>query len=338
MDSPFIGVAIGLVLMLALLSALTSTLTEAVARFIGLRGEYLLRGLRTMVASKSDFSMMPFKKAISGADSDVLREFLAHPLVEANGNKGVVHPEAGNKRLKAKDRRRLPSYISGRTAAVALLEVVIPNAAGQTTLTNLEGELAKREVDERLKKVLLSLAREARNDIDEFRRGIERWYDEHMARVSGWYKRHTRWISLGIALVIVLVLNLNGVRIASALYLDEPLRAAVVAAAQDAEPCTDDAKECLAQAREQVAPLAAAGLPIGWTEVAECAELECTFWERYGFTDPVRGAGHDLMHLGLTLLGYALLVIATLPGARFWFDALGRLNSLRSTGPRPPQK
>ena len=30
------------------------------------------------------------------------------------------------------------------------------------------------------------------------------------------------------------------------------------------------------------------------------------------------------------------MIGATVPGARFWFDALSKLGSLRSTGPKPP--
>jgi hypothetical protein len=38
----------------------------------------------------------------------------------------------------------------------------------------------------------------------------------------------------------------------------------------------------------------------------------------------------------LVLLGWALTVGALTPGARFWFDLLSKLGSLRSTGPKPP--
>ena len=37
----------------------------------------------------------------------------------------------------------------------------------------------------------------------------------------------------------------------------------------------------------------------------------------------------------LVLLGWGLMVAALIPGARFWFDLLSRLGTLRSTGPRP---
>jgi hypothetical protein len=33
--------------------------------------------------------------------------------------------------------------------------------------------------------------------------------------------------------------------------------------------------------------------------------------------------------------GFLITIIALTPGARFWFDLLSRLGSLRSTGPKP---
>jgi hypothetical protein len=50
---------------------------------------------------------------------------------------------------------------------------------------------------------------------------------------------------------------------------------------------------------------------------------------------PRPAVGHDLAVLGLVLLGWTLMVIALLPGARFWFDALSRLGTLRSSGTKP---
>jgi hypothetical protein len=90
-----------------------------------------------------------------------------------------------------------------------------------------------------------------------------------------------------------------------------------------------------------------AGLPIGWHTVPACAPVttkgktgksspKCTnVFERTGLI----GAGFSFWHnVGVFLLvlaGWLLMVIALLPGARFWFDLLGRLGSLRSTGPKP---
>lgn len=48
---------IGLVFVFATFAALVSVLTEAIGRLIGLRGEYLLRGIRSLVDGPSDFEL-----------------------------------------------------------------------------------------------------------------------------------------------------------------------------------------------------------------------------------------------------------------------------------------
>ena len=37
----------------------------------------------------------------------------------------------------------------------------------------------------------------------------------------------------------------------------------------------------------------------------------------------------------LVLIGFLITITALTPGARFWFDILGKLGTLRSTGPKP---
>jgi len=37
----------------------------------------------------------------------------------------------------------------------------------------------------------------------------------------------------------------------------------------------------------------------------------------------------------LFLIGFLITIIALTPGARFWFDLLSKLGSLRTTGPKP---
>ena len=49
LSSPVIDLAIGLTFVFAVTAALASLLTEFIARFLGLRGAYLLSGLRELV-------------------------------------------------------------------------------------------------------------------------------------------------------------------------------------------------------------------------------------------------------------------------------------------------
>jgi hypothetical protein len=49
LSSPIIDLAIGLVFVFGVAAALASFVTELISRFIGLRGAYLLTGLRELV-------------------------------------------------------------------------------------------------------------------------------------------------------------------------------------------------------------------------------------------------------------------------------------------------
>jgi hypothetical protein len=352
MNNAFLGVAISMVLIFAILASAATAVTEGISRFLGLRAEYLLRGLRTLLVQNNTFklSLRPGKKAPAGAEgkSATLRAILAEPAIEATGPKGGM-ADAGNAPLSSSERRNLPSYVSGRAFSRAVIDVALPNAAGLTTLQEFENQLAQNQalaaddpkhLDDRLYKLLLNLLRETNGDINRVRTRLENVYDEHMKRVSGWYKRHVRWITIGAGAALVLLLNLNAVRVASALYLDEPLRAAVVAQAQKPAQCDATSPgDCLDKVRAAVQPLAAAGLPIGWTAVPDCAgSTHCSWWARYGITTPTRSStGHNLLHVLVALLGYVLMALAVLPGARFWYSALDRLNVFRSSGARPAE-
>jgi hypothetical protein len=347
MDSLVLQTAIGLVFVFATFAALASVLTEAVARFVGLRGEYVLRGMRSLVDGSAQFGLgfgdlmrrTPTEPTGTPEDPEnkVMKDLIRHPLVAGQADKAAMPGNAGSAKLPNKQRRKLPSYVSGRSFARALMDLIIPDAAGKTTADDIESALKQRGLPEPLRKALLALLADAKGDVAAFLRNVENWYDDHMARVSGWYKRHVRWITVGIATVLVLAFNLSAVEIARSLYTEEAVRGAVVTQAADTVECQGTAAKCLHDLRAEIRKESDVGLPIGWGTVEACADPQqsCGWLDRYGLGDPTTG-GNDLEPILLVVLGWVLMVVALLPGARFWFDALSRLGSLRSTGPKPP--
>jgi hypothetical protein len=111
-----------------------------------------------------------------------------------------------------------------------------------------------------------------------------------------------------------------------------------VTQASRASHCTAGPADCIQQLRAGIDTARGSGLPIGWTITQACAAStsRCTWFERHDlWVQHARGWLNQLGALTLLLLGWALMVVALLPGANFWFDALGRLGTLRLTGPKP---
>ena len=450
MDSLILQTAIGLVFVFAISAGLVSVITESISRYVGLRAEYLLRGLRTLVDGGGDFTL-PFWEAVTGRVSNkrtaagavpvapdaassavqaadhaaaaastaglarseraaqaaatgaasaargrdkaqstanasthsdaaaaeavnaskvsaaaaaafkavhtaaqlaavpaanrppaLVARIMAHPLIGVTAHAGQGPARAGDAPLKNQQRRQLPSYVSGRSFAQALIDVIVPDARGATTMTQIEQSIASippGDIPEQLRAALQSMTDNANADVAAFRTNLEHWYDDQMSRVSGWYKRHTRWVSLVLGVIVVLVFNLNVLTIARSIYTDEALRGSVVTQATQASSCgKKDPATCLQDLRGTLASVRGAGLPIGWTKVAPCAvpKSGCNWFEDRGlWVHHGQIWTIQIAEFGLLLLGWVLMAIALLPGANFWFDILGRLGTLRTSGPKP---
>jgi len=308
----------------------------------------------------------------SDADEAMVTLIVNHPLIASSANEGVPPHQAGDRTMTNKERRNLPSYLSGKTFARALIDILViqvnvgantdakdrgandngANDHGGDDREPAHGNPGHREArqldalrhwagsDDPPHKHLAGVLRPllaAAHDLKELETSVAGWYEEQMSRVSGWYKRHVRWISLGIGAVLVVAFNVNAIKIADALYSDQALSTSVVAEATRASSChTSNPATCLADLRSEVGKLRGTGLPIGWGTVHACAmRPSCSWLDRHGFTSIDQTGGADVWAFLLVLLGWAVMILALLPGARFWFDLLSKFGTLRSTGPKP---
>jgi hypothetical protein len=170
--------------------------------------------------------------------------------------------------------------------------------------------------------VLLGMIDNAEGDRDRLRTQIERWFDDEMDRVSGWYRRRVQlWITV-YGTVLAIVFNVDSIGIAQDLWRSPVERAAVSAAAAG--------QKSLADVDSSLDAIRSLSLPLGWTAPHSGA-------------NPGQGS-HDPRHFpasagefGLKLLGLISTILALTLGAPFWFDALGKLGSLRNAGNTPPK-
>jgi len=233
-------------------------------------------------------------------------------------------------------RRSLPSYISARSFAEAVIDLVVPDPEGQTTMTTIQDNLDTLPEEMPFRTSLDALVKNAAGDVSRFRTSIEQWYDDHMGRVSGWYKRYVAIITLVAGAILVVLFNLNALTIGRTLYTESAVGAAVSSVAAKVTSCSakESQEDCLANLEGQLSAAAAAGLPIGWGTVRDCTEpnAQCNWLDQRGIFSR---HGNSFWQLVTVLIGFLIMIIALLPGAQFWFGLLTKIGTLRATGPPP---
>lgn len=282
--STILEVAVGMVFVYLLLSLICSALNEIIESWFKMRARDLEKGLLTIFSE-------PDKAG------EISKLFFDHPMIKALGTN--------------------PSYIPSRTFSLALWNIA--STAGQTGAgaVAVTRDLAKIRAtitalpNEKIRRVLLMHVDEAGNDFDRARENVERWYDDVMDRVSGWYKRRTQWILVVLGLGLAAGLNVDTLKIADRLYNDTPLRTTITAAAEGYAAASKESGQVADQEiQKNFDRLQGLGLPIGWTE-----------------KDRPDSLGSFLVKV----FGLLLTAIAISLGAPFWFDVLNKFMVVRST-------
>jgi hypothetical protein len=361
---PALDLAIGLSFIFFLLAVLASTLQEFLAALLGLRARTLEQGLRSLLedpekgwkvvddfydheliqslyrtkAPKAVTDAAPRRKRLAGVRTRVTS--IAAKLTRADARKArrsAAEDKAGRKAYTQArgpiaraaafvGRTKGPSYVSPRTFAEVVLDTFLPDkrtAIRHQTELNEFLDALPPALQERLR----PLATGAVTDVTKFRKHIEAWYDDTMARVSGWYKRKSQIILLVIGALMVVAINANTLTIGERLWKDPQVRAAVVAKATALASATptatptpapadaklSDAAQQLNIAADDVNDVRKVGVPMGWSGEAK-PQL------------------HNLHDWIMTFGGWLLTIVAIALGAPFWFDLLGRFSRLRSSG------
>ena len=229
-------------------------------------------------------------------------KFFKHPLIQ-----GLTGPGG-----------RLPSYISSQAFATALLDVVIPaDPAGPRSIDQVRTLIAQLPPG-RARDVLLPLLNQAGNDLTQARRNVETWYDDTMDRVSGWYKRRAHLIVACLALGITFLFNADTLTIANNLARNPAVAASVAAAARTEAGQPMPSREQLPALQSALKMLQ---VPIGWSLDRNNPRALPAATDYWGWI--------------AKLLGLLFTSVAVSLGAPFWFDFLGKVVNLRSSGAPP---
>ena len=207
-----------------------------------------LNELTAAVLNRRAIHLQRWFVKLFGLDEEGRDGFLNHPLIRQlrgtrldlrhdrrEASPGVPSAEKAPSGLRGLRYSKVPSYISAATFATTVLSLLGRTDEGRATpatAQELRTAIDTHFKESGLQGVLRSLLNDAGGEIGEFRRRLEQWYDEEMDRLSGWYKRRTKWFLLLWGLGLALVLNVDTALLARTLWTDSTLRSAVVAEAQ----------------------------------------------------------------------------------------------------------
>ena len=274
-------------------------------------------------------------RAIQGRSSDADLGDLTTTLFENWRIQALVRDPSSNSR-----RRRRPSYLAPEALSRALVEHLamlggtaetkatkdastarppaVALEATQTLWQQADDELFAA-IDKGIDKIkggspalsaaLAKALREPEAKVEAFRVTVEGYFNDTMARASGWYKRKVQWVLLILAVVLAVGLNINTVHVASRLWKEPALRSAVATQATKAAATTTAPTP--QQAADDVDAVHQLNLPVGWGKANRPT----------GFNGVV-GA----------IVGWLIAIAAISLGAPFWFDLLSRLARLRGSG------
>ena len=314
---PALDVALGLIFVYFILALVCSGINEAIASFMRWRAQDLERGMWELLKD-------PEK------GSETLEKFKAHPVIHPMlhpEHKSVVAPSPPIKddHLKTSRKTHFPSYIPARTFVTALLGLdhrtisVAKGADLRQELRTLDDSI-KQIPSEPVQQALTSLLHSAQGDAIAFRRSAEQWYDDHMDRVSGWYRRRIQKVLWVLAFAVAITLNADSLQIAKRLWVEPSVRASLVSQAQNAGDGTGEESNPTAE-------LESLAVPLGW-------HLASARDDAQGF--PFYTKWSMFWTLLSKLVGLSLTAVAISLGAPFWFDTLSKLARLRNSGAPPP--
>jgi hypothetical protein len=292
LGSPVLDIAIALSFLFFLLSVIVSAVGEFWAGVFKLRAKTLKAGLNGMLG-----------------DAVLVEKVLGHPLIRTELLNKSGQPLSGGA-------ERGPSYISARDFAQAFRAEYNATA----------------EVVKQLKAQLAALGINTAQVTEEDQAALERWFDDSMDRVSGWYKRKSQIIALIVAVVVAVGLNANALRVGEYLEREPTVRGTVVAQAE-------------ATAKEEgfIGSETSGNSDESGQAAIEAAGRQATdaYKKIDGLKLPLFWSGGNLPHgfsgWAVEVVGLLLTAVAISFGAPFWFDALGKLANLRMAGNKPSE-
>lgn len=311
-------IIISVVVIYLIFSIVVFVIVEWFAGLIQLRGKMLENAIKGMFN-----------------DDGIADEILQHPVV----------------RNLAAQRRRRPAYLPASSIAAAIIDLVSRNGGSEKSqaIERFKAGVANMPAGN-VKQLLGSLGQNA-DDVKALGVTIEKWYNDGMDRLSGWYKVRTRTITLVCSIAITLIFNIDTIYIIRAAKADPVLRQrmndlgdriladSTLMATINSFPAYDndyyedyvnDSTITGDQVDDETAGMQG---PVALSPDQRLQQLS-ELGQLIRSSDlPIGWQIQNDKPVHYIVLGWILTALALTAGAPFWFDLLKRLVNVRIAGP-----
>ncbi len=359
-----LDIGIGLVIIYLAGSVLVSAIQELIASLLQWRSKHLKESVLQMMLNatseaQTNSSDSQIEKELQTAKKlrdDIYNSSFVQSLNHTSINFSGKQEEITGEKYKELFTRTDPSYLSSETFATALIQQLKEELKGmldnpQNASTSGAIKTIKNKINDSdkiptsLKETLTTLAdraslkaSEADNKLLMFQKEIETWFDRSMDRASGVYKRNTQLFCFFLGFAIAIIFNLDSLFLAQRLSQDTAMRSALAGGAETI------VRESTAQNSQSFNPgklqeninslLGNSSFIAPITENADnlmsCPDKKQTS-ENPTSCDPLEKTLNP-WKIFPTVVGWIITALAIYMGAPFWFDILGKLVNVRSTG------
>lgn len=324
-------IVISLVFLFFLLSLLASAIQEIVASYLDLRGKYLEKGINNILSNQNYLGKEGVQPLGEGFFRSVIFKKLYPPHIKGK-----------------------PDYLSSDSFVSILLQLIIQNQQSDEPLTLNALKASVNEMPTGDVKELLQYYLKGANNLNQFKRSLDNWYDEVMREVTGWYKRNAKKLLFGIGFALAVFFNANTFSIYNQLALNPETASQI---ADQAAGFVQNNKSILMDS-----------VILNKLEASDTANYQEALIERI---DTLQDISNELIKvqieslrapLGLgwdngwkkptwkwgkesgfatllyNLMGWLVTALAISLGAPFWFDLLKKLVNLRNSGTPPKEE
>ncbi len=309
-----LDILIGATTVILVFSMAVTVVTQAMSSFFGRRGKHLRAGLSDLLLQLGIDDRKTADEIATGV--------LSHPLIAGTSTRlgTVIQREELTKLLLDLSSGTGPSMLQADAKAALqrmLKDNGVPNP-GDTLkaihLMAIDLEEAHPELATDARQTL-AILRSAKSD---YVARMNAWFDQTMDRVSERFTRYTHAVTLGIAAVVVLMVQLDTIAVIDRLSIDDQFRTSIV------EMATKDYGE---KKEEAAAPATTTESGVPRVSPRPYYDLLSTA----GLITLPSGSWIDQMRDLRKYPGMLLSILLLSLGAPFWYNILKDLVGLRSS-------